>query len=190
VKPSHYGCRAPVVVIICVLTIAACGVPADREVRNIPLPNGRLAALMASSTSTTTTSTTSTTTTTTIAPPPSTAPRTEPPTTLADPKVDYFELFFVIGDSFVEERRSLPATSSLQDVVSAVAAGPSNSTAPFSSRTALAPDDVKLVTSLTGVATVDLDPRVRDLPSAEQKRLIGQLVLTLTAQRGVCCAEK
>ncbi len=170
---------------ICALIIASCGVPTDRSVRNIPLPNGRLVALMATSTSTTTTSTT---TTTTIAPPPSTAPPTAPPTeptTLAVPVVEYFELFFVVGDRFVEERRLLSVESSLQDVVSALEAGPSSALDSVSSRSALQPDDVKLVTRLGGLATVDLDPRVRDLPAAEQKRLIGQLVLTLTAQRGV-----
>jgi Sporulation and spore germination len=167
--------------------VAACGVPADRGVRNIPLPNGRLAALMATTTST---STTSTTTTTTIAPPPSTVPPTEPPpteplTTVADTTVDYFSLYFVVGDRFIEERRLLGAESSLQDVVNAVAEGPSSTQNPVFSRSALRADDVRLVTRLGGLATVQLDSKVRDLPAAEQKRLIGQLVLTLTAQRGV-----
>jgi Sporulation and spore germination len=183
----------PLVILATVLTLtmSSCGIPEDRQVRNIR-PDKGLAALMAtrpSTTSTTTTTAPITVPETTEAPettvaPPQTLPPTDPPTTIADTTVEYFPLFFVVGDRFVEERRQLPVDATLTEVIDALATGPISAESPTFARSVVQPGDVQL-SAKDGLVTADLDARFRDLQPPEQRRLIGQLVLTLTSQRSV-----
>lgn len=164
---------------LCLAAVVSCSVPTDTAVRDIASKNVPH-SLMATSTSSTSISTS-----TTIAAPPSTAAATVPPTTALDPTVDTVYLYFVAGDRFVQERRLLRSSGSLAVVVAALVLGPSSPDGFAVARSAVGFDDVKSIDSAAGIVTVELDPRVRDLPTAEQRRLVGQLVLTLTSQRGV-----
>jgi Sporulation and spore germination len=160
--------------------VAACGVPIDPAVRNIDSVPDQLMA----TTSRTTTTTTTTTTTIVVVP---TAPPTSSTTTttIVDQSIELIPLYFVNGDRFVEERRLLPADYSLLDVVLELAKGPQDGEFQTFPTTFVNFGDVVDITKEEGLATVELSPRFNDLTAAEQRRLVGQLVLTLGSQRGV-----
>jgi spore germination protein GerM len=168
---------------IAMVVVAACGVPLDDSVRGL---DGVPAQLLATSTSTTTTTTTSSTTTTTII-----VASTEPlptivsTTTIAEATTELIPLYFVNGDRFVEERRSLPLNTDLLSLIPELAIGPRDETLQFSAVTVVSRLDVSAITVEQGVAIVDLSSRFNDLSAAEQRRFVGQLVLTIASQRGI-----
>ena len=162
--------------------IAACGVPVDPAVRSIDsVPFG----LMRTSTSTTSTSTTSSTTSTIPVVPTQVLPSL-PPTTAPDPSNETVQLYFVNGDRFVEERRTVAVDAPLFDIVFELVRGPVNPVVGSAFLISVVNfGDVIDVTLEGGLATVELGDGFTSLPAGEQRRLIGQLVLTLGSQRGV-----
>jgi spore germination protein GerM len=160
-----------------VSALVACGVPIDDSVRSIDSVPWQLMA--------TTTSTTTTTTTSTIPVASTIAQTSTTTTTLVDLTTESVQLYFVSGDRFVEERRIMPLDASLEDVLVELIRGslePVESSFPV---TVVNVGDVLGVVSSEGVATVELSPRFNDLVAAEQRKLVGQLVLTLGSQKGI-----
>ncbi len=110
-----------------------------------------------------------------------------------DPQLDTraVALYFSDGDKIVVVNREVAGPSLLLNVVHALAVEPA--AAPESPaagqgpdyRSAVGPDDVVDVTVQAGIATVELDDSFRDLPTAEQRLAVAQLVLTLTEQPGI-----
>jgi spore germination protein GerM len=168
---------------VAMLVVAACGVPLDPEVRKL---DGVPAQLLATSTSTTTTTTTSSTTTTTIVVVSTEPiPTIESTTTVAEPTTELIPLYFVNGDRFVEERRVLPLQTELLSIIPELAIGPQDETLQSLAVTVVSRLDVSAITAEQGVAIVDLSSRFNDLSAAEQRRFVGQLVLTIGSQRGI-----
>jgi LysM repeat protein len=161
-----------------VLVLVACGVPVDQSVRGIDSVPWQLMA--------TTTSTSTTTTTSTIPVESTVAPTsTIAPTTLVDLTTESVQLFFVFGDRFVAERRVMPVDAPLTDVLLELIRGPEEPFVSVFPVTVVNVGDVLSVTASEGLATVELNSRFNDLVAAEQRKLVGQLVLTLGSQRGV-----
>jgi hypothetical protein len=92
-------------------------------------------------------------------------------------------LYFPVGSGLVAVTRSLPAPASLADVVAALARSGDAPAAP--TRSAVGRGDVERVDIRAGLATVELDRRIVDLPTAELRVAVAQLVLTLTDRPGV-----
>jgi hypothetical protein len=166
--------------------LVSCGVPRDSEVRSIDgeIPNG----LTATTTSTTTIPTT-TTPTTTI--PPSTVPATSTtipgPTTVPPPTTipSAVALYFVVGDRLVKVVRTTEAPADAEALISLLVLGPRfDDEVPFA-RTSIEFGDIERVTVAGGIATVDLGSKFGDLPSAERRRAVSQLVMTLAGRPGV-----
>ncbi len=168
-------------------SLAACSVPDDESVRIIDrdrVPYGLGAP-----------ATTTTTTTTTTSPPTTAPPATTPPvpsTTLGPtlptlPPIvpDPVRLYFVVGDSIAEIIRILPVKPELLDLVSMLSSGPFTGENEWGPRTAIEFDDVTGVALRAGTLTVGVAAKFRELPAAEQRRAIAQLVLTFTNRGGV-----
>jgi spore germination protein GerM len=168
-----------------VLIAAGCGVPQDDAVRAIDdVPSGLTA---------TTTSTTTTTIPPTTAPPttipPSTVPQTStttvtsvaPPTTIPAA----IALYFVMGDRLIKVVRRTEEPADAEALISLLVLGPFfDDNVPFA-RTAIEFGDIERVTVAGGIATVDLGAKFGDLPSAERRRAVSQLVMTLAGRPGV-----
>lgn len=92
-------------------------------------------------------------------------------------------VYFSSERGFVEMTRALTRSFSLSAVVDVIASERTEPDTGF--RSAVRPEDVRSVEVRAGVATVELDKRFLDLPTAEQGLAIAQLVLTLTSQPGV-----
>ncbi len=167
--------RVTIATVVSTMMIS-CGVPVDETVRGIDSVPFQLMA----------TTTSTTTTTTTTLPIVSTIARTSTTTTtLVDLTRKLISLYFVNGDRFVEERRALPLEATLDDVVFEMIRGPFESTGASFPETAINLGDVLSVAVSEGLATIELNPRFNDLVAAEQRKLVGQLVLTLGSQGGV-----
>jgi spore germination protein GerM len=163
--------------------ITACGIPADTAVRGIDEKDVKFRLMDTSTTSTTSTTTTSTTTT--IAPQPK---RSTTTTTSTIPlrNTTFVSLFFVTGDSFVSEDREVAEEVTVADLVNLLVEGPRREPAAATrSRSVVQSEDVLSAELEAGVAVVELAPRFLELPVAEQRLLVGQLVLTLTSRPGV-----
>ncbi len=102
-----------------------------------------------------------------------------------DPAVETVFLYFVVGDRFVQEPRLLPLGATPEVTVAALVLGPSRNDGLVFARSAIGFGDVSSVVVERGVATVGLDVSIQDLPPSERRRMVGQLVLTLTSQRGI-----
>ncbi len=164
---------------VSVSLLVACGVPVDPSVRGIDsVPFGLMR---------TSTSTSSTTTTSTTIPVASTVVETTVvSSTVADPTIEPVPLYFLNGDRFVEERRSVAVDAPLFDIVFELVRGPVNPIVGTTFLTSVVNfGDVLDVRLEAGLATVELGEGFTSLPAGEQRRLIGQLVLTLASQRGV-----
>lgn len=97
-------------------------------------------------------------------------------------------LYFSDGNRIVAVIREVAGPSLLLNVVHALAVKPSGAPEAGESpeyRSAVGPDDVVDVTVQAGIATVELADSFRDLPTAEQRLAVAQLVLTLTDQPGI-----
>ncbi len=169
-------CAIAAVVAGCLLV--ACGVPVDPSVRGIDsVPFGLMR---------TTTSTSTTTTTSTIPVASTVVETTLVSTTVADPTIERVPLYFLSGDRFVEERRAVAVDAPLFDIIFELVRGPVNPVVGTTFLTSVVNfGDVLDVTLEAGLATVELGEGFTSLPAGEQRRLIGQLVLTLASQRGV-----
>jgi spore germination protein GerM len=162
---------------------AACGVPGDSDFRAIDpadIPYG----LNETTTTTTVVTTTSTSTTsTTVVVPTST---TEPATTTSTLPVEPVALFWVSGNELFPSSRLLLSPAAPAQVLSALAEGPPEGDISAGLRSAL-PSGVEPLASVErGVATVELPPSfITDVPGAEQRLAIAQIVLTLTRRGGI-----
>jgi spore germination protein GerM len=185
-RPLPIGSAALVLVVLAAVLAAGCGVPQDDAVRSIDdVPSG----LTATTTSTTTTTIPQTTVPTTTTPP-STVPQTSttsvvtssaPPTTIPAA----IALYFVMGDRLIKVVRRTEEPADAEALISLLVLGPFfDDDVPFA-RTAIEFGDIERVTVAGGIATVDLGAKFGDLPSAERRRAVSQLVMTLAGRPGV-----
>jgi hypothetical protein len=161
--------RLAAAVVVGVL-LGTCGVPDDGGARTIAkedIPFGLADP-----------STTTTTTTATLPSPPIDYPTT---TRLAEPVL----LFFALDADFVPVTRRLPYPVSVTSVIAALARGPQVGDEPLGIRSVIGPTDVEDVRVRGGIATVELGGRFGELPLAEQRLAVAQLVLTLTDRPGI-----
>lgn len=104
-------------------------------------------------------------------------------TTIATEQVS---VYYVAGSRLVPVALSLPTGASLEQVVAALDGGLPSGPAGVGLRTLLPAGSLNNVTLRNGVAMVDLDGSKFDAVAPEdQRRAIGQLVLTLTNRPGV-----
>ena len=94
-------------------------------------------------------------------------------------------LYFAQDARFVAVSRTIAAPLTLNVVVDALTRGPLPEDGAEGTRSVIGTGDVEQVTSRGGVATVELGNKFPELPPAEQRLGIAQLVLTLTARPGI-----
>ncbi|MSY18990.1 MAG: hypothetical protein F2735_06595, partial [Actinobacteria bacterium] len=106
----------------------------------------------------------------------------EPATTIATETV---MLFFVAGTQLVSVTQLLPRPASLAQTMSVLETGPPREFG-VGLRTAIPEGSQSVLTTVGGVVTVDLPLTFFNAMAPQDQRLaIGQIVLTLTNQRGV-----
>lgn len=151
-------------------TPAACSVVDDGKVRHIDPPGGLDETLP------------STSSTTTSQPEPST---TGPNTSTAPVATEPVQLYFIASGQLVPVTVTITAPVLPQVIIDLLQNGPP--VEGFGQRTALPRDALIVVkTDDTGIARVDLPDDFFELVSVPDQRLvIGQIVLTLTASRGI-----
>lgn len=155
---------------LCCLLAAGCGIRDQESADRIEL--GEFGANGTS----TTTAVTSDSTTPDASVPPSTVPPERAP----------FPVYFASGTGLVAVDVDLPADPSLQDVADALAAGPPPDAAAAGDRSLVLPGLVRTMTLRDSRLTIDLDGAVLDqVDSAEQRQLIGQLVLSFAEHPGI-----
>ncbi len=110
---------------------------------------------------------------------------TAPQVAVFDPIIttESVDLYFTSDKGFVRVTRDVTTPLFLLNLVDALAAEPNDADNNF--RSAVGPDDVQGVSVRAGVASVKLDKSFLDLPTAEQRLAVAQLVLTLTARPGI-----
>ena len=94
-------------------------------------------------------------------------------------------LYFAQDARFVAVSRPIGPPLTLNAVVAALSQGPQPEDGAEGIRSVIGNGDVEQVTSRGGVAIVELGSRFPELPPAEQRLGIAQLVLTLTARPGI-----
>lgn len=157
-------------------TLAACAIPGSGEVRTID-PDEIPYELNVTTTAAPTT--TSPATTTTLVTPSTTSTSTTVP-------VEVVSLFYVAGAQLVPINRMLLSPAVAPQVLAALAEGLPEGDTAAGLRSALPTDFVATVDVVRGIATVDLPPTfITDLPGAEQRLAIAQIVLTLTRRAGI-----
>ena len=161
------------VLVLAGLALASCGLPTDDAYRPID-PDALGALAETTTTSTTTTSTLPPQTTTTIEPTTTSLPTTEPVT-----------VYFVDGNQQlapVTREVMIPASPEKARVQLQAGVLPTD---PAGLRSSIPPGTLLGVTVSGGKATVNLAPIAQDTVAQEQVLLFGQIVMTLTEQRGV-----
>ena len=168
--------RSSVALFLALTTMVACSIPGSGEVRTID-PDDIPYEL--NLTTTVAPTTTSPATTTTLVPPSTTTTSTTVP-------VEVVSLFYVAGAQLVPINRMLLSPAVAPQVLAALAEGLPEGDTAAGLRSALPTDFVATVDVVRGIATVDLPPTfVTDLPGAEQRLAIAQIVLTLTRRAGI-----
>ncbi|MEY3567069.1 MAG: hypothetical protein RLZ19_1083 [Actinomycetota bacterium] len=163
-------------IVLVVMTAVSCSIPGSGNVRTID-PGDIPYELNATTTVAPTTTIAVTTTT------PASASTTSTSTTVP---VEVVSLFYVAGAQLVPINRLLLTPAVAPQVLAALAEGPPDGDPSAGLRTALPTDFVATVEVLRGIATVDLPPTfVTELPGAEQRLAIAQIVLTLTRRAGI-----
>ena len=94
-------------------------------------------------------------------------------------------LYFAQDARFVAVNRAIGPPLTLNAVVDALSQGPLPQDGAEGTRSVIGTGDVEQVTSRAGVATVELGSKFPELPPAEQRLGIAQLVLTLTDRPGI-----
>lgn len=137
-------------IVVTLAVVTACGVPTDDEA--VRVPPGEVPFGLADSS-------------------PSAPAPTEPSSEIS------VDLFYVRGDRLVpvSGRTSAPVTPRGAIDALLVSVPPTTDL-----RSVLAPDDIIDVAVVGGVATVDLDQTLLELPTSEQVLAVAQIVLTLT----------
>jgi len=163
-------------IVLVAMTTVSCSIPGSGDVRTID-PEDIPYELNATTTVAPTTTIAVTTTT------PAAASTTSTSTTVP---VEVVSLFYVAGAQLVPINRLLLTPAVAPQVLAALAEGPPDGDPSAGLRTALPTDFVAPVEVLRGIATVDLPPTfVTELPGAEQRLAIAQIVLTLTRRAGI-----
>ncbi len=167
---------AAAVVPLCVIGVAACGIP---DGGYNPVSNADL-ALLAASTTTTTTTTLPTTTAPPTTAPAETVPPTEPTTSSTVP-TELFDFFFLSGDKLVPAQFPLSPGASADQVLQVLANGVEQfGPAAAALRTAIPSGAAMTVTSkANGVVTVDINPDGITRVAEDLRFEFGQIVLTL-----------
>lgn len=162
-------------IVLVAMTAVSCSIPGSGDVRTID-PEDIPYELYATTTAAPTTTVAITTTT----------PASESTTTSSTVPVEVVSLFFVAGAQLVPINRLLLTPAVAPQVLAALAEGLPEGDPSAGLRTALPTDFVATVEVLRGIATVDLPPTfVTELPGAEQRLAIAQIVLTLTRRAGI-----
>lgn len=162
-------------IVLVAMTAVSCSIPGSGDVRTID-PEDIPYELYATTTAAPTTTVAITTTT----------PASESTTTSSTVPVEVVSLFFVAGAQLVPINRLLLTPAVAPQVLAALAEGLPEGDPSAGLRTALPTDFVALVDVSRGIATVDLPPSfVTELPGAEQRLAIAQIVLTLTRRAGI-----
>ena len=162
-------------IVLVAMTAVSCSIPGSGDVRTID-PEDIPYELYATTTAAPTTTVAITTTT----------PASESTTTSSTVPVEVVSLFYVAGAQLVPINRLLLTPAVAPQVLAALAEGPPDGDPSAGLRTALPTDFVATVEVLRGIATVDLPPTfVTELPGAEQRLAIAQIVLTLTRRAGI-----
>lgn len=167
----------PKLIVLAVMTsmLSACAIPGSSEVRTID-PDDIPYELNITTTAAPTTTSPATTTT-------PVAPSTSTSTTVP---VEVVPLFYVAGSQLVPINRMLLSPAVAPQVLSALAEGLPEGDTAAGLRTALPVGFVASVDVMRGIATVDLPPTfITELPGAEQRLAIAQIVLTLTRRAGI-----
>lgn len=155
--------------------LAGCAVPDDGTVRAVD--PGRIPYELNATT------TSSTTPTTTTSPVDSSSTTAAPDTTLP---VEVVNLFYVAGLQVVPIDRLLLSPASAAQVLAALAEGVPPGDTAAGLRSALPSGFIAEVVVERGIARVDLPPTfVTDVPGAEQRLAIAQIVLSLTRRAGI-----
>ncbi len=163
-------------IVLLAMTAVSCSIPDSGDVRTID-PEDIPYELNAT---TTAAPTTTVAVTTTI---PASASTTSTSTTVP---VEVVSLFYVAGAQLVPINRLLLTPAVAPQVLAALAEGLPEGDPSAGLRSALPTDFVALVEVSRGIATVDLPPSfVTELPGAEQRLAIAQIVLTLTRRAGI-----
>jgi spore germination protein GerM len=161
------------------LTVAACGVPSDKQYSAIQ--HGDIPFGIADTT---------TTSTTTTLPPVTTVP----PVTTTTLPTDAVTLYFISDNKLLPVPRPLTKPVGLDQVVAALQKGPDEKDLPAGLRTAVPDKSISGVNVGGGVAKVDLAPSfITPTPGAaqppitpaDQSLAFGQIVLTLTSRPGI-----
>lgn len=99
---------------------------------------------------------------------------------------DNIDVWFVRDDALVSTRHSVTTPAGPTVAVDELLAGPSDSEQDESLRSAI-PDASAIVdvSVVGGLATVNLTTAFAEIPASDQVLAVGQLVLTLTDQRGI-----
>ncbi|MFM7126019.1 MAG: GerMN domain-containing protein [Actinomycetota bacterium] len=167
--------RRAVALAVSALTLTGCAVP-DRGAVQAVDPDQIPYELNATSTSTTSSSTT-------LPANPTDSSTVAPETTIP---VESVNLFYVAGLQVVPIARLLLSPASAAQVLAALAEGVPPGDPAAGLRTALPADFVAAVVVERGVARVDLPPTfVTEVPGAEQRLAIAQIVLSLTRRAGI-----
>lgn len=123
---------------------------------------------------------------TTAAPSPSGTPDTTAPHGTPEPRLAPFPLYFAAGTGLVAADVELPANPSLLDVAGALTAGPPADASAAGARSLVQPGLIRTLTLRDDRLTIDLAGAVfEQVDSAEQRQLIGQLVLTFAEHPGI-----
>lgn len=164
-----------IVAMLMTSTLVGCAIPGSGEVRTID-PDDIPYELNVTTTAAPTTTSPATTTT-------PVAPSTSTSTTVP---VEVVSLFYVAGSQLVPINRMLLSPAVAPQVLSALAEGLPEGDTAAGLRTALPVGFVASVDVVRGIATVDLPPTfITELPGAEQRLAIAQIVLTLTRRAGI-----
>lgn len=123
---------------------------------------------------------------TTATPPESGVPDTTAPERAPEPQLVPFRLYLVAGTGLVAADVELPADPSLLDVAEALATGLPAGADNAGKRSLVQPGLIRALTLRDNRLTIDLAGAVfEQVDSAEQRQLIGQLVLTFAEHPGV-----
>lgn len=171
-RPSR---NAVVLLTVSLTGLGACSIPDDGAVRAVD------PAVIPYELNATTTSTSTTTTMPLL--PPEDSSTTGPDTTVP---VEAVSLFYVAGLQVVPITRLLISPASAAQVLAALGEGVPPGETAAGLRSALLPDFLAEVVVERGIARVDLPPTfVTEVPGAEQRLAIAQIVLSLTRRAGI-----
>lgn len=160
------------------VVVAACGLPSDDDFTRIDEADDGFGLSQTSTTSTTTTLAPTTsidaTTSTSIA------------ITTTSLAVEPVDIYFPIGRQLQKVQVPLSVGPSLNQVLVSMLSGPPPGDAFVGLRSILPADAVITVSKVNGVAVVDFPEGIFDEMEPRDQRLVfGQIVLTMTSQRGV-----